>query len=328
MLNLGRVDRLASILGTTSSRLVEDLSNNDGDYQEFTLHDPDRPNKQRGVLSVSGKTRRYQVILLRNVLVPRLTPSCWNYGSVKGRSILDNARVHAHSKFLMKADISNFFPSIDRRRIYRLFQKRFKCSPEVSRLCTKLCTYNHKLSLGLVTSPFLADQVLWQIDERISSLCRTVNLKYSRFVDDITVSGPFDLSKSGIPLAITEILLEHGLSANSEKWQFSTVCDGLPITGVRMRPSGLDVAIEFVDRINQDIQQMRNLASNIVRSHHCVSKSQLMGRCYFIKWINPGRGKKLLRAVRAIDWPAATRFAETHGLVVPRKRLIPLSQCL
>ena len=124
----------------------------------------------------------------------------FSHGGVRGRHIKTNVEQHIESTFVFTADVSNFYPTISHKRVYRLFVEDFACSPDVAHICTKLCTYKHRLALGLITSPMLADQVMRRIDARIGGLCRNAGLVYTRYVDDLTISGPFDLKESGFSL--------------------------------------------------------------------------------------------------------------------------------
>ena len=51
------------------------------------------------------------------------------------------------------------------------------------------------LALGLITSPILADQMMDCVDDRIGGACRKAGLVYTRYVDDLTISGPYDLEQ-------------------------------------------------------------------------------------------------------------------------------------
>src|SRR5690606_20655991 len=133
--------------------------------------------------------------------LPKLSPSACSHGGVPGRGVKTNIEQHLGSVFGFTTDIANFFPSISHDRIHELFLRRFECSPDVARVFNRLCTYQHHLALGLVTSPLLADQVMQPIDARIAAACSAAGLPYTRFVDDISITGHFDMdqARSGIP---------------------------------------------------------------------------------------------------------------------------------
>lgn len=325
MLHIGRIERLARMLETTPKQLEAVLRDCSGCYEELILLDPAKPHKRREVLNVRGAIRKFQERLYRKILAPKLTPSPYSHGCVRHKSIKSNATVHLESQFVMKGDISDFYPSVHYKRIYRLFTKELKCSPDVARACTKLCSYRHHLALGLVTSPILANQVLAPVDRRVGAICATAGLQYSRFVDDITISGPFDLEPSGFRASIENILAEHGFNAHPDKWVFGDVNDDIAITGICIRNRHLDLSLEYLASVSEQIAMIRRLAAGERVDGSYVTRSQLLGRIAFIVWISPGRGLAMRREVKAIDWDAAIENAERFGLVIARKRLISKS---
>lgn len=325
MLYLRRIEHLARALQTTPKRLLELLDHADDCYRKFELIDPARPGKSRTVVDVSGPIRRLQERLLHGVLAPRLRTHPCSHGSVRGKNIKMNAEVHRRAKFVLKADISDFYPSVTHKRVYRLFHERFGCSPDVARLCTRLCTYDYHLAIGLVTSPALADQALQPIDRRITAACSKADLKYSRYVDDITISGPFDFGGSGFPTTVKKVLREHGFNANPDKWQCCSTDEGVTITGVRVRKSRLGLPEEFVASIEDQIGATEALIEGEVTGRPFFTRSQLMGRVAYARWIDPRRGNRLHKRVVALDWESAETNALRLGMATAVKRLVPCS---
>jgi RNA-directed DNA polymerase len=191
MLNIQKIEHMARILGTSPSRLMAVADAADSYYENLVLLDPARPDKSREVVNVMGDLRRLQSLLHTNLLKPRHKPSIFSHGGIQGRHIRSNAEAHQASVFVFKTDVENFYPSISHHRVYRLFSGAFGCSPDVARVCTRLCTYRWRLSLGLITSPILADCLMKPVDIRIGAMCKKHELIYTRFVDDITLSARF-----------------------------------------------------------------------------------------------------------------------------------------
>src|SRR5262249_20589174 len=150
------------------------------------------------------------------LLLPKLHPTKCSHGGVRRRSPLTNARAHLGNTFAFVADISGFFPAISISRVYEMFC-RHACRAEVARMLTRLCTFDYHLAIGLVTSPIIANEIFRPIDERIEHACRRMNLVYTRFMDDITISGKFELSDSGIHASVRNIIERHGFKLADEK---------------------------------------------------------------------------------------------------------------
>src|SRR5690606_23911950 len=150
--------------------------------------------------NVTGKLRTVQYRIYRRLFLPALKPSDQSHGGVPKRHIKTNAEPHLNSGLAFTTDISSFYPGIHHTRVYRLFSSTLGCCPDVAPVLTGLCTHRHHLAPGLPTSPILAAQLMRPVDGRISALCARLGLIYTRFVDDISISGNFDLgdSRAGI----------------------------------------------------------------------------------------------------------------------------------
>tara|TARA_R110002049_G_scaffold166600_1_gene332697 strand:+ start:1202 stop:2212 length:1011 start_codon:yes stop_codon:yes gene_type:complete len=331
MLHIGYDKLLARMLGTEREELLDVLDRADDYYEELILHNPEKPNKKRTVVCVRGKLRKFQERFYRGVLLRKLPISPHSHGGVRKRNIKTNAKPHLKSRFVFTLDIQDFYPSIKQKRIYRLFNQNLECSSRVASLCTRLCTYNHELSLGLVTSPFLANQIMLQVDKRIEGLCNKANLKYSRFVDDMTISGPFDFQASGIPNLIDQILKESGFTPHPDKYQYGEIEDGFAITCIRRNSRGnIDVESNYARKVEQQLA----FAIELSKGHWpdptalYYTSNQIRGRIYFIKWINRDRGNRLLKIYRSIDWNRVDEEAQRLKLVIAKKQLVKIQNDL
>jgi RNA-directed DNA polymerase len=325
MLHIRQKKHLLSALDTTAEEVAAVLETPDRYYEELLLTDPAKPDKPRVVVNVTGVMRRLQSRLYRRVLLPKLPPSVYSHGGVRGRSIKTNVESHLGSAFVFKADIRNFYPSIHYRRVYRLFTEQFKCSPDVGSICTKICTYRHHLALGLICSPILADQILSRADRRIGGACEQAGLIYTRFVDDIAISGPYSLEQAGFARIVEEILERDGFHANPKKHIYGSLTDGIAITSLRERRGHLDVRREYVIELMRQLNDAASLSKDGVFAGPYFTSFQILGRVRFVSWVNPGRQRRLLKKYRSISWKAVKRIARRRGLESVRKRLTKLT---
>ena len=255
------------------------------------------------------------------MLLPKLPATEFSHGGVRGRHIKTNVEQHIESRFVFTADVSNFYPTISHNRVYRLFVEDFGCSPDVARICTKLCTYKHHLALGLITSPMLADQVMRRIDARIGGLCRDAGLVYTRYVDDLTISGPFDLKESGFSALVQRILAEHGFKANPTENCFGRLADGVPITKIRINRGHPDVRKVYAEELERQIADAAALAAGGDFQGPYFTEAQIWGRVQFVCWINRGRRPTLLRKFRGVPWKKVNEEARKRGLIATKKSL-------
>lgn len=66
------------------------------------------------------------------------------FSGIKGKSYYDNAKMHTgiNRRNLYKIDITAFFPSISRDKVYRFFLNDLDCSPDVAEILTSLTTFD------------------------------------------------------------------------------------------------------------------------------------------------------------------------------------------
>jgi RNA-directed DNA polymerase len=335
MLGIQRIEHLAAQLGTTANRLIDVADNAAAFCEELELFDPARPEKVRDVLNVTGDLRRFQTRLLGSVLSPKHRPSPSSHGGVKGRHIKSNAQVHLKSVFGFTTDVANFYPSISFKQIYKLFCKDCRCSPDVSSICTKLCTHRYHLALGLITSPILADCIMRPVDSRLDAMCQKQGLHYSRFVDDITVSGRLPIMSGSYPKVMVDVLGDYGLEVNEKKHAEAMkgegrFADGKRITKLEIKRGTIRVTQAFIEQVRDQLSDAGRLAAGCPLQGLYYTDSQIHGRIHYVKWINSSQAMPLLRRYLAIDWPRVKTEAIARGYhqskTRPRKKEVAAAE--
>ncbi len=318
MLGIKSVASFCKVLGKSRSEIDAIVQNTAKFVESYQIING---TKSRNVVSAVGALRECQTNLFRRLLLPKIIPAENSHGSIRGRSPKTNAQTHENARFVFKTDIAGFYPSIHYKRVYRLFVE-LGCSPDVARICTKLCTFDHQLATGLVTSPIIADRLLRQVDSRIRAACIGCGLRYSRYVDDITISGTFNLEKSGIEASVGNILREHGFNVNEVKNEFQSVSENCTVTGIRIRGGKkIDVSREYAGRLQSHLRFAHSLSCGIMTEGDCLTENQLRGKVNFVTWVNPGRTQEK-RMLRTIDWFSHKKNAILFGRVATKRRLI------
>lgn len=150
------------------------------------------------------------------------------YGYVKNRNILDNAKNHCGSPLLLRADIKDFFPSISSSRLTEIFTD-LGINKDVAIILAKFATIDDRLALGLNASPMLANLVCLDLDKKIESLSNSHNCKYTRYADDIAISGKINLPSKG---DLEAILQEEGFQLNHKKFRLTKLGQAHYVTGL------------------------------------------------------------------------------------------------
>jgi hypothetical protein len=309
-------------LEVSPRRLVEVAETAPSYYEDLVLIDPARPNKVRAVLNVVGPLRRLQRLLHDRVLSPARRPTKYSHGGIPGRNIRTNAAPHLESTYVYTTDIADFYPSVHYTAVYKLFAGEFACSPDVARICTKLCTRDFHMPLGLITSPILADCLMERADRRIGRMCERSGLIYTRYVDDLTISSAYPVESGSYPKLISKILCDYGFKTNPTKEDMGRLSEGKRITKLCVKRGRLDVSPEYLASIRSQLENAAVLARGGDLDEPYYTPAQIHGRIQFVVWVNLGRRRELMRAYRSVDWEAVEREALARGLVQVRKRLV------
>ncbi|SPD74275.1 RNA-directed DNA polymerase (Retron-type reverse transcriptase) [uncultured Desulfobacterium sp.] len=210
-LNINSVKHLSYHLGFPPSEILQVASGAENLYNF-----KEAPKKSGGVREISIPRKRLKRIQtsIHTLLAKIAMPDC-AHGGIKGRSNLTNAQPHCNKRFLLNLDLKNFYPSISHYMVYALFHKTLKCSSEVSSILTKLTTVKGQVPQGGSMSTDIANLVLRELDKRIGKLSTLYGITYTRYVDDISLSGNF------IPdifiRKIKQIVLQTGFQLKTEK---------------------------------------------------------------------------------------------------------------
>lgn len=130
-----------------------------------------------------------------------------------GRGVLDAARRHVGHRYLLHLDIRDFFPSTRPSRVSQAFA-RAGFNHEAAAVLTALTTIDGQLPQGAPTSVAVGNLVLERLDRSLWGVCRKFGLTYTRYVDDIAVSGGGQLCRA--EAKIRRIVIDCGW-ALSEK---------------------------------------------------------------------------------------------------------------
>lgn len=158
------------------------------------------------------------------------------YGFVTGKSIKDNAAIHAGAAFVFNIDVKDFFPSIQFGRIknvlqlspFNLIEEREKIAFTIANLCTE----DGVLPQGAPTSPILTNIICKRLDKRLYKFATTYNAKYSRYADDITFSSNEFIFNKRFKSQLTQILANEKFTLNTDKTRMQGKAYRQEVTGL------------------------------------------------------------------------------------------------
>ena len=174
-------------LGVSSHFLEWLASCSDKQYRHFKIKNKKSKRKKRKIESPRVFLKTTQRFLLSCIL-----GDLHVHGSVhsfrSGRSCISNAMPHEGQEFVARTDIVDFFGSLSSAHIRALLSKHHFPGPTID-LIAGLCTFEGRLPQGAPTSPLLSNAALFDFDAKLTERCRKAGLNYTRYADDITISG-------------------------------------------------------------------------------------------------------------------------------------------
>jgi RNA-directed DNA polymerase len=255
------------------------------------------------------------------------------HGFTRGRSAVTNASEHTRRLVVVGLDLEDFFTSIAARRVFGIFRTAgypesvaytltalstnvvpVAVSQQLSsatdprligsqfRLARRLATPH--LPQGAPTSPALANLAAFRLDRRLTGLATTLGATYTRYADDITLSGSQRLLRNANQLrtTITEIAWQEGFAVNDRKSTLTTRAGRQRVCGV--------VVNQHTNTARADYDTLKATIHN-ARRHGPASQNRtgvpdfrahLLGRIAWVEQLHPEHGKKLRRQFNHIDW--------------------------
>lgn len=172
----------------------------------------------RKINSSKGKLKDVQTRLY-NFMSTQVEMPQYVYGGVQRKNNVSNARFHQGNKYIFTTDLKSFFPSISHKQVFQMFLRE-GCTPAIARILTKLTTHKYQVPQGIPTSTLIANLVFKPIGLEIEQLAKEHHIKFSMFVDDITLSSKSDFKKL-IP-NILSIIKKGGFKICHKKTHYQT----------------------------------------------------------------------------------------------------------
>ena len=207
---------------------------------------------QRMIFHPAKETKTLQGAAVDLLDSPDLYHDCVR-GYIRGLKspLLSNANAHCKQQFLLRLDISDFFPSIKPDDFTIVCGKRIKLNGEplskqdLDFLSELFFVWNKTLGwflgIGAPSSPFVSNWVMFDIDKKIMSLCEDSEVTYTRYADDLLFSANSKVTLLDVEKGITPILesfLHPCLTLNTGKRYLGSKWSRRRVTGLTITPTG------------------------------------------------------------------------------------------
>jgi len=245
------------------------------------------------------------------------------HGFVRGRSIVSNARPHVGQAVVIKLDLQNFYANVTYSRVVAIFRSMGYCREAaiwLARLTTSAAPWSlavpngdeatkslyvrRHLPQGAPTSPALANLSAFGLDVRLSGLLKKFGGNYTRYADDLTLSGDDDFRyalRCVIPLT-EQIVRSERFRLNHRKRKVVRQGHRQLVTGVVVNTKPNIRRDEF-DRLKAILHNCVKLGPALQnRDGHGDFAAHLRGRIAFVGQLNPARAEKCQRLFEQIRW--------------------------
>lgn len=143
--------------------------------------------------------------IVSNIVV-RLPVHDAAYAYRTGRNILSHASLHANQNYLLKLDFRDFFPSITGADVSRTLKANTLAFPEElsdddRSLARSLVCKQDRLTIGAPSSPALSNAIMFDFDNYWAEWCKSANVVYSRYSDDLYFS-------TNVPNVLSAVITE------------------------------------------------------------------------------------------------------------------------
>ena len=149
--------------------------------------------------------KKINAVVFENVIFP-----LYLQGSLKGRDYVSNVEIHEGSQAVICEDIEKFFDHITADTVLQIWQDFFGFGDEPAELLTALTTREGKVFQGTPTSSYLANLAFWSIEGTLVEKLAVRNMRYSRYVDDVTISSCTPISREDKTWAIAQVMAMMG----------------------------------------------------------------------------------------------------------------------
>lgn len=237
-------------------------------YEQYRI--PKKGRRTRGDVRVVYKARQGLALAQKNIaetIAAHTTFAPCVQGFVAGRSIVTNARLHLGQREVLHADIADFFGSIAVDRVEKAFLSAGSVR-HIAALLAKVCTLEGRLPQGSSASPVIANLVCQSLDTHLQQLAFASKCRYSRYADDITMSG----NKVPGAAEVEAMLAGEGFTLNRSKWRVQRI-------GRCQYATGLTVFDKVSPRVGRAIKRRLRQELHYARHHGLVAHLAKI-RCY------------------------------------------------
>jgi len=262
---------------------------------------------QRDVIKVSDKLKSLLRFIDKVVLSHLDINQSVVHSYIKNKSVVTAAEQHVNSQCFLVTDIQKFFSNITEDHVEEILRSNIKNIPisdfenYIPRLL-KLTCINGCLPVGYVTSPKLSNAALRKFDSVLEEHCKEHKLIYTRYSDDLIISGNEHETLKDVSLEIQKFLTENchsELRINQKKTRIYKLGQSFTILGLVITQYGtLALGKKYKNHLELCLHYYLNdqqLFEQYLEQHFGGKIRSLFGMFHYAKSIDPKYIEKLQR---------------------------------
>lgn len=283
---MNQIDLLAKKLNFDSKFFRNVL--NKAPYLYIDVKIPKKNGGYRNISIPDTSLKLIQEKILNELLYKNIYLLPCLHGGIPQKSIITNAYPHINKQVVVNIDIKNFFPSIHITKIGKNFEKFFN-DQDLIKILTRLTTHNYCLPQGSPTSPFISNLPLIDCDNFIFDFCNKNHLIYTRYFDDITISGKH---ANKFLNRIIKIINQSGFQISHKKTKIQSRILPQYVTGLIVNKK-LSIPPEDIKHIQYRLEILDQKGLGIFDNGEIIKEIDIVnGKIAFLQQVQPDIGRK------------------------------------
>lgn len=227
------------------------------DFLSLSVNDNIKVTQSYGrrIVQPSDRFKRLLHFLVKNVFDYASIAEAVVFSYRKGVNIRDAVLPHANNRYFYQTDVANFFGSITNDLVQKALTTRLDDVP-ISDLqnfiptILELVTYEDNLPLGFPTSPTISNICLFDFDTQLAARCEQMSIAYTRYADDIILSGNDEGALKQLAVSVKDLLKEYvhqDININDAKTRYLQRGQKIKLLGLVVLPNG-QISIDKADK--------------------------------------------------------------------------------
>lgn len=226
---------------------------------------------------------------------------------IKGKSTLTAVSAHTGNSYFFLTDIRDFYPNVKTEDVQHVLERNKHLIPisdidNFIDLIVSMTSYEGSIPVGFPTSPRLSNAFLFEFDQAVKSFCQENSLIYTRYADDIIISGQSFDELSDLRNKIQALLIDYAspnLLLKEAKTHITHLGNKVKILGLNILPDGkISVDAKYKQKIETLLHFFVNNKekyNDFLSDEFGGDERSLFGLLHYIKSVDAAYIEKLQR---------------------------------